>query len=771
MPIPLPPVVFGPITPITPEVRIGGVLPDAKVTVLANHGATQTTLGAATAKAPGDIWIALSQKPKAGWAVVAIQEIGGQTSEPSGQAVVVIDTPKVLAIPAIVSEINTCMADALADGLLPGATLVADIGGTHFAKTQATRTTQWIGLDQTKAIPAGAVLEIHQEAHVGGQLVKSAVATTLPIKSLKLEVLPPPVIAPPLEGCRTAVTVATATPGAVLKIDNVGMSEGTVNPTSSFTAQGLPLVQGALIASQRMPRCKLASKDAHYTVGPPTPPPAPLVQHSVCPQVACIVATQLVPGAILTVVRHVKVSPNGTQFGADHVFGIGHETETIYLGAKDMEPTDPLGPVTFTLYQTLCKISGASTEVAVAVPGGPFGKPKIIEPVYACARAVRVSGAHAGAWVQAFDGATKQPVTDIVVAPASDFLLKLWLPAVAGATILLRQIGCSADGDSPVVTVHKLPGKLPAPVVKAPVRPGTNAVELSGVLPGARVFVLVDGAVRAQMECWTDTPTVYLSGAPLQETQKLFAMQAMCDQWSPKEGQSVTVTKGGMKALVSPSGSIPRSVASSLTVTARDADTNALVPLGQVFIKGQLVATTGQTFSYTPAAGEQSPLQGEVHEDIGHTPAAFQIALTDPYWLVQNIAAPTKFYVDSSLEVNIEEATWILTPDWDPSLKKTVVKPATPPNIYIDTLMPPPAGGVKTITVQLQSLKCSTPGGWAFGQLFMPNTFTGIGDTLKIGYIGKKTKISWLIVIEPGYDQYGKLYITPHAKMAYITDY
>ena len=772
MSIPLPPIVFGPITPITPEVLVGGVLQDAKVTVLAFHNSTQTTLGGATAKIPGDIWVALSKKPKPGWNVVAIQELGAYKSEPSPQPVVVVDTPKDLAAPAIVSELNTCMADVLADGLTPGATIVAKIGGASLATTPVSRTLQWIGLNQTSAIPVRSVMEIHQEASVGGQILQSPIAKTLPIASLKLENLPPPVFVPPLEGCGTDIDVARVTPGAILKIDNGGMSESTVSPWANFKAHGMPLTEGPLVASQRMPRCNLVSKDANYTVTPPSWPPTPLVQQTICPKVACFVASHLIPGATLNVTRCVRVSANvsSSQFGSSRKFGIGHETETIYLGSEGMELTDPQGPVFFTVSQTLCGVVGKFTEVSIAVAGGPFGPPKIVEPVYGCSRAVRVSGAHAGAWVQAFDSPSKMPISDLVVAPAQDFLLKLWFPAVPGANILLRQIGCNADGASQAVAVKKIPGRLPTPVIKEPVRPGTNAVQLSGALPGARVFILVDGVVRTQSDCWTDTPTFYLAGALLAENQKLFAMQSMCDQWSPNEGPSVAVAKGKMNLVLSIT-SIPRGTPSSITVDASDADTHAPIPLGQVFIKGQLVGTTGQAFSFTPASTEPSPLNGEVHEDVGHYPASFQIALIDPYSAVHNVAAPTKFYVDGTLEVTVEEATWILTPDWDLNLKKTVVSAATPPNIHIDTQIPAPTGGVKTMKVQLERFKCSTPGGSVNNTDVEPSTFLGFGDTVTIGYAGKQTKVSWLILFETRRDQSGRFSIKPQARVTDITDY
>ena len=769
MPIPLPPVIHGPVTPITPELLASGVLKDAKVTIVAKQGASEKTLGTGIANAPGDLWIKLTQKPTVGWEVSALQERGGEQSEPSPQPIVVIDTPLPLATPIIVSELNTCMADVLVDGLTPGATVIASIGSTSLANTSVTRTTQWIGLDPKAAIPHGAVLEIYQQVKSGGQTVKSPVAKSLPISSLKLEKLEPPVIAPPLQGCQTSIDVATVTPGSVFRYENEGMSGTTVSPAASFRGIGFPLTPGKLIAVQHMPRCKLKSKEAIYTVDPVGAPPQPIIQHSICQKVPCFIASQLIPGATLVIVRYVNFPGGSKQFGADHEFGVGNETETIYLGSKGMELTDPGGPVTFGVYQRLCGVIGKSTEVAIAVTGGPYSAPKVVEPVYSCVHALRVTGAHPGAWIQAIDATTKNPLSDLVVTPAGDFLLKLWFPTIAGASIFVRQAGCNADGDSQPVTVKKLPSKLPPPKIKNPVRPGTNVVQLSGVLPGARVFLFVDGVVRAQSECWSDTPTLYIAGVALKEGQKLFAMQTLCDQWSNAEGPSVSVTKGNMNVSVSPSGAIARGVTSQITVSATDADTHAPIALGQILLKGQPIGTTDLPFAYTPPANELSPVPGEVREDVGHYPAAFQIPLTDPNWILRNIAAPTTHLVDGTLQVTIEEATWIITPDWDPSQKKTITKPATPPNIYIDTSLPTPPGNVKTLHVQLEKLKCSTPGGYAFTYVFYPGVFWGIGDTANVAYTGKSLKVSWLIVIEVLKDQYGKPYILPRAKVTDIS--
>lgn len=348
-------------------------------------------------------------------------------------------------------------------------------------------------------------------------------------------------------------------------------------------------------------------------------------------------------------------------------------------------------------------------------------------------------------------------------------MLKLWFPTIAGAKIFVRQTGCSADGDSQLVTVKKLPGELPLPKIKTPVRPGTNTVVLSEVLPGARVFLFVDDTLRVQSDCWSDTPTLYIGGAVLKENQKLFAMQTLCDRWSNAEGPKVTVTKGNMNASVSPSGAIARGVTSQITVSATDADTHSPIALGQVYLKGQQVGTTGLAFPYTPPANEPSPVPGEVRENIGHYPATFQIPLTDPNWILRNIAAPTTHLVDGNLQVTVEEATWIITPEWDSSLKKTVTKPATPPNIYIDTSLPAPPGNVKTVQIQLEKLKCSTPGGFVYSYVFYPGVFWGIGDTVKAAYTGTNLKVSWLILIEILKDQNGKPYIIPRAKVTNIS--
>src|SRR6185369_7332027 len=120
MAVPLPVTVWGPVTPLSPSVRVTGVLPKADVTILDNG----TPIGLDTAVNPGELWVKVTTQPKAGHHITAVQKNADGVSEPSPQAILVDDVPNPLPVPVIASELNTCMNDVLVTALVPGATVV-----------------------------------------------------------------------------------------------------------------------------------------------------------------------------------------------------------------------------------------------------------------------------------------------------------------------------------------------------------------------------------------------------------------------------------------------------------------------------------------------------------------------------------------------------------------------------------------------------------------------------------------------------------------------
>jgi len=134
---PLPLAVYGPVTPISPAVRVTGVLSGADVTVLANDG----PVGHATAGSAGELWVPLTSQPGVGQNISAVQKNADGTSDPSLATVTVIDVPNPLPVPVIFSDLNTCMVDIWAGALVPGAKVITTIGGAPFGSLRSSFST------------------------------------------------------------------------------------------------------------------------------------------------------------------------------------------------------------------------------------------------------------------------------------------------------------------------------------------------------------------------------------------------------------------------------------------------------------------------------------------------------------------------------------------------------------------------------------------------------------------------------------------------------
>jgi len=111
-----------PYSRISPSVRTTGALGGATVEILANGN----PIGHTTAANPGEVLVPLTKQPAVHDMISGRQTTSEGTSDPSAQAtqVEVVPVPDPLPVPVIRSALNTCMADILVDGLVPGAKVV-----------------------------------------------------------------------------------------------------------------------------------------------------------------------------------------------------------------------------------------------------------------------------------------------------------------------------------------------------------------------------------------------------------------------------------------------------------------------------------------------------------------------------------------------------------------------------------------------------------------------------------------------------------------------
>jgi hypothetical protein len=170
MATPLPPIVHGPITPITPRVRVSGVLQEAIVTL--RVGASD--VGQDKAQVPGDLWVTIASSLTVGQLVFAVQSLDGKSSAVSNRPVDVVNPPDPLPSPVFGSALSQCMAWLMLDNLVPGATVIVRQGNVTVAKTKADAiNNQWISVDPSAPLSAGQPLVAMQEANFAGTTIKS----------------------------------------------------------------------------------------------------------------------------------------------------------------------------------------------------------------------------------------------------------------------------------------------------------------------------------------------------------------------------------------------------------------------------------------------------------------------------------------------------------------------------------------------------------------------------------------------------------------------
>jgi hypothetical protein len=383
--------------------------------------------------------------------------------------------------------------------------------------------------------------------------------------------------------------------------------------------------------------------------------------------------------------------------------GVGATELTIEL--PDIIPlTDPDYPVVLEFWQELCGVPGPTLKVPVIAMPAAHAPPQILEPVYDCTWGLRLRGANPGALVQAFDVSTMMPLSALTPVPMADFVLMCWFPMLAERKVFVRQQGCNASGDSNGAVVKPLPAQLPQPDLKTP-RPGNTKVQLSKVLPGATVQLVVSGQPRSpSIVLWDDPAEMPVFGPALSDGDDVLPVQTLCAAYSQHEGRGVVVARGHMKVGHTPN-SVTTDTTTNVRVNAIDAVTNDTV-LASVSINGKQVGMTGMPFPFSPKGGDPAPA-GVVSEPIGYFDEPFTIPLvaptppTTPQWSITFHASPKLAFLGTAT-VEISLAHFDIVADWDPTLKRGITASpvgSTTPEIDGTTSLPPPAGSVMTATV------------------------------------------------------------------------
>jgi hypothetical protein len=464
------------------------------------------------------------------------------------------------------------------------------------------------------------------------------------------------------------------------------------------------------------------------------------LSHEICPNLLRITASNLLPGGELVVLHEKKV---GAQVTSEEVgrAGISKPIESFDL-PPSLDLSDPWMDQWLVVVQSRCGSAAARSNPVKPSKAIQWPPPKIVEPVFECARHVRVEGARPGAHLHLAEAGTGYALSDPHQATSGSVVLKLWFPAAPAQKMFLHQQGCGADWNTdPPTEVKSLPNQLPRPDIIEPVRPDALGVRLKGVIPGAMIHLLVNSVVRTSVESLVDDPLVGVPPPALADQQTVFAVQTLCSKSSSREGRPVVVTRGHLKLTVNPT-KMMRETKSTLRIETVDADTGAPV-LSQVFINGKHVGMSAQDISYSPTATEPNPT-GFVRAP-GYFDAAFSIALSGAAWKLEAVLGTGRSDI-GTVPIFVDNVHWSITPSWNTALGKTLNLPGSLSYAPIMgwTMLPGPFPGdtPKTVAVTI-TVTCSSPGGNYNGWELEPLSGQVLTLSQSVAYDGVGKRIAY----------------------------
>jgi hypothetical protein len=517
----LPPSVVGPLSECSSHVRVEGQLTGSTVDLVANGA----HVGSGVASWSNEVFpLNAGVTLAAGARVAATQTLGGQTSQPSPQPVVVQKKPPVVGNVGCKTHIYVCGQCLWLDGMVPGATVDVRVGGVVRGSGRADDGTARLGLATQTG--AGDVLEAQQTAcGVAGPVTPLPPPDQLPVAKGE-RLLPAPTVQSPLKACQRAVTVSNVFEGGqVILSQTAGPTEQSCFDQSALWFGTNPLVLGETVsARQRFPHCELDSLNSPgVIVGPATPVPSPTVVPPLCEGTTAVQLTGLLPGS------RVRISQNGADLGTGEAPDSSFGFEVPPLTGGDV----------VTARQELCGIwSAASNNVKVNPKPVSLPKPVVPGPLYECAAIVRVTHIHPGSHVYVYSGLLAAPIgnqlvdnteADIPVAPQ----------LIKGDKVYAQEVGCGLTVKSAPKTVQAVVKPGP-PQVLAPVEDCMRSVTVGNVLPGARVDVYVNGSWRGTATAGGATVEVPILFGPLHVGDEVSARQRIC-QYLTRVGKPTRV--------------------------------------------------------------------------------------------------------------------------------------------------------------------------------------------------------------------------------------
>ena len=574
-----PPILHGPIFPVTPVVHLTGVNLNWNVKVTGTVSGQLADFPYVHPETPPfDQWITLSALPKESEILQVEQytvDAGQVISSARGlDAVAVsvlplpIDPFGFLAAPIVISPVHTCSSFIGLDGIIPGAWVDVEIeNGPSLVHQQARHGVQdSFDLDESVPLPKGAMLNVWQSV-IGNDTktnLDSHKTKSGPIADLGLTQPLKPVSYYPQEPrtCYNEVSISNMIAGSILHVvapNNDQSFEANVFDNEKYDFQGWfpqPIGSGPpgyLLADQSLPRCGLSSGKAESALlFETTTLPTPKLVTPICEDQERINLESLVPGALLTIVRLV-----GAKSGTPTNAGDPSQTriQSLFATATSVDIPDnwslddPNGEVSFQISQadvSDCRLESDPSDPLFVVASTDTNGTQLStlnlspDPAFVCSTFLFVKGLTIGAELQVFetDGSALLPDWVPVVGTSMVVTLSERLTLLQkGNGIHASQRGCTAVQASNTVQVETYPKVvLPDPTFPIPPRPSDKYIYAENLVPGASAYALVDGSIYDQTgSLWsTEQPVIYEKQnidlqLLLQWKSSVSVVQTLCD--------------------------------------------------------------------------------------------------------------------------------------------------------------------------------------------------------------------------------------------------
>jgi pimeloyl-ACP methyl ester carboxylesterase len=503
-----PPLLHPPLYDCAECLEVDGLLPGSTAEVRAG-----AMLLGQDASYGGTAEVGVSPRLSAGQSVVARQLHCGTPSNPS-QPVPVVSLYKQLegrlAPPTLEGPVYACQQYVVADGCTPGSTVSLLSGATPLTRACSGGTSLALWAPGGGFNDGDSLTAVQSLCGTPGQ--PSAAVVVKPAADI-----PRPALRGPLYDGDTGLTLAMTVAGETVTIDAGGQQVGMggAGGGDSWLNVDPPLLAGQTVTAT-VALCGVSKESLPVIVGSrPAVVPAPKVQPPLLACTSQVPVTGCLPNSLVRVFGRAGGPP--VLLGAGRTFAGGLEVGVVGLlqvGWKVFATQEVGGVVSMP--------SGA-----VPVKRGPSpGTPKIVGPLYPCARCVEVAGVEPAARVDVYQNGVW---IGAAAAGGTRAEVGVYPGLTAGATVTATQSLCGHTSKPASEKVAKQDPRLPAPVL-APAFAGDSYVSASGLVRGATVEVeelsvykLVIGRACAD----GGTASVWMA-APLFPGAVLTARQRLC---------------------------------------------------------------------------------------------------------------------------------------------------------------------------------------------------------------------------------------------------